>query len=99
MKHTLGNCEIENGLCIKHGYSVSLTIQCPNFTGTYKGWQIGWKVNHPSVLTENCGEKDYCKHITDLQDKLHHGNMQIKELKAKLAWLTGKTTHKEFINR
>ena len=31
--------------------------------------------------------------------KIKKLNMQIKELKAKLAWITGKTTHKEFINR
>ena len=37
--------------------------------------------------------------LSNLKDKLHRRNMQIKELKAKLAWITGKTTHKEFINR
>jgi len=37
--------------------------------------------------------------VREQEDKLHRRNMQIKELKAKLAWITGKTTHKEFINR
>jgi len=53
-----------------------------------------WQIQRLNVVISNLSHD-----LIVIKDQLHRRNMQIKELKAKLAWITGKTTHKEFINR
>ncbi|GAJ21800.1 unnamed protein product, partial [marine sediment metagenome] len=40
----IGSCKVVNGLCHRHGYSVSKTVRCPRSELTDEEWAAAWEL-------------------------------------------------------
>lgn len=45
MTFTLGNCRIDNDVCLKHAYRISKDIKCPDFPGDLQQWKVEYQCN------------------------------------------------------